>query len=418
MKNIYILILLLLGTGVVYGQRTVISKVKNTNGDSLVGKVVYMYPDTNQSNPPFQLIQQKTDSFGVASFQLPSNVSTGTVFYVSTLDCDSVSYKINTHIYAGNNINSPLIVCVTPPTNFSGYVYLGDASKRPKVKDAQVYLISKCGTMLNYIDSVETDTNGYYAVDSFPIQSTGCEVIMRAALKSTSADYKKYLPAYHKNNSNYDLKWSGARDIPLQVARQGINIILPEAINPTGGPSTISGYAKDSLTNNRLPDKIMFVTDMQDVTVDYTFTDASGEYAFTNLPFGTYKVFGDVWGKDNIDFIATINANKVNILNLVFIENSTEYKGYIATSVAGRNDLVNTISIFPNPARDRIYIKGADNIPGQKIVELTDITGAKVYNSVYTAGQPVTVPVMSLPAGVYILRLSTETETAVFRVAK
>jgi|GEM_PF-6131657 len=419
MKKLYILILLCFLTGLAYGQKTVSCRVINTNGDSLKGRTVHLYADSSSTAPPFQPMQGVSDSLGYAYFTLPANLATGTKFYTQTLNCDSTTYVINTHIYSGNHMNSVLTVCITPPTNFSGYVYLGDASKRPKVKDAQVYLIAKCGgNVLMHIDSIETDTNGYFAIDTFPKLAAGCEVIMRAALKYSSSDFKKYLPSYHQSNTSYQLKWSGARDIPYSVAKNGIILILPEAMNPTGGPSVISGYAREESSTTRLPDKIMFITDMHDVTVDYTFTESNGYYKFGNLPFGTYKIFGDVWGKDNIDFIATVDADNVNILNLVFTENATEYKGHIATSVAGRNELVKTISVYPNPARDMLYIKGAESIEGPKHIVLTDITGGTVYNKTFEANAPVTVPVSSLPSGVYILKLNTGSETAVFRITK
>lgn len=404
-------------SGSAFGQ-VVTGQLKKLNGDTLKLTDVYIYADTTSGPPAFQSTVKKTDTTGVYVFTMPNNVPINTLFYVSTLDCDSQSYVINALTWTGSNMTSNLTICVAPSTKFSGYVYLGNVSKRPQTKDAQVYLISKCsGNLLTYIDSVETDTNGYYSFNAFPTLSTGCELVMRAALKNTSSEYKQFLPAYHESNTSYALKWSGGREIPVNVAKAGINIILPQAINPNGGPSSISGYAKDG-SNNRLEHEVMLITDMNDVTVDYTHTDNNGAYAFSNLPFGSYKVFGDVWGRDNIDFIATVDADHVHILNLIFLNDGTTYKGSIATSVAGRNGLVKTISIYPNPAKDNIYIKGAEDIRGEKQVILTDITGATVYQSNFAEKVSVTVPVGSLTSGVYLLKLSTATETAVFRVAK
>lgn len=419
MKKLLPLIILLFLSQLSYAQRNVNGLVLKTNGDSVNGVVVHIYPDTTSGPLTFQPMKDTTQS-GSFSFVLPANVPLGSVFKVSTLDCDSTSYKTNTHIYAGNNINSNLIVCVAPPRNFSGYVFLGDSTKRPQPQQAMVYLISKCnGNVLTYIDSVLTDTNGYYKVDSFPTLTTGCEVIMKARLLPVAQEYKKYLPAYHEsNNSTYALRWFGGREIPLQVAKGGINLLLPEAINPTGGPSSIGGYAVDSATVTVLSDYIMFITDMNDVPVDYTYTHQTGTFLFGNLPFGTYKVFGDVWGKDNLDLTVQVSANHVNEFNIIFTEYKHRYEGRIATSVTGNNHAINKLAIYPNPAQDYVIIKGAEAIKGSKQVNINSIDGRTIQTTEFADGDNVKINISNLVPGTYILNIMTEDGNAVFRMMK
>lgn len=419
MKNIITLLtLLLLAVNISYGQAVVTGKVTRTNNDSVSGARVYVRADSSGGSPVFQTVSDTSMNSGNFAITLPSGIPLGTVFYVSTLNCDSVSEVSNTHVYTGNNINSPLQICVVPPTNFSGYVYLGDASKRPKQQEAEVYLIAKCaGNVLSYIDAIETDTNGYYKVDTFPKLATGCEVIIRAKMKSTSAEYKDYLPAYHQSNSNYRLRWSGGRDVPYSVAKGGINIILPEAINPFGGPSAIAGYAVDN-NANILPGKLMLLTDMADITVDYTYTDAQGYFSFTNLPFGGYKVFGDVWGKDNPDLVVKVDADHVNEYDIIFTENTIEYKGRIATTINNMQNIVGELELYPNPATSKAIIKGAEKISGSKQLIVRDIAGKIIKSEVYEDGLKVSLSLTDVQHGIYFVELITSDGNAVLKLIK
>lgn len=412
------LVLIFLALFVSASAQVVVSgKLTRTNGDSVLNTEVYLYSDTSVSTPIIQLMRDTTDQSGNFEFLLSNTIPGGTVFYTSALDCDNINFKVNTHIFTGNNISSPIVICVTPTDNFSGYVYLGDASKRPDKGQALVHLISKCGNSLTPLQTITTDTNGYFEVSKYPILSTGCELIMSAELKSTSSDYKKYLPAYHKSDSNYSLRWSDARDIPLQVARGGVVLTLPEAINPFGGPSKIAGYSVYE-GGSQLPGKIMFITDYVDIPVDFLYTSQIGDFAFINIPFGKYKVFGDVWGKDNPDLVVSVDADHVFIDNIIFTENATKYWGRIATSVTNTSAQLANISIYPNPVGDFIKIKGAEHISGSKTVIVTDVTGAVLVSETFAESKELSLNITQIPSGVYMLNIATKEGNAVYKIVK
>lgn len=419
MKHIYILFTLMMISCLAYGQVIVTGTVKRTDGSNVPGARVYIRADSSAGSPVFQTISDTTFGAG-ANFNitLPSGIPNGTVFYVSTLNCDSVNEVFNTHVYTGNNVSSPLVICVSPPTNFSGYVFLQDSIKRPQPGEAEVYLIAKCaGNVLSYIDTVLTDTNGFYSVDAFPSLATGCELVMRAQLKSTSPDYMKYLPCYYVDNSSYSLRWSGARDIPFNVAQGGIDFFLPEAVNPFGGPSVITGYAVDN-NANVLSDKIVFITDQVDIPVAYLYTDAKGYFSFTNLQFGSYKIFGDVWGKDNPDLSVKVHADNVNIHHVIFTENNIEFRGRIAVSALHIAKGLPEMKAYPNPVTDMLYLEGSAKIGANKQVVLKSISGAIVYTEEFAQGKQVSIPVAGLTEGIYLLEVLADGKTATYKVVK
>lgn len=418
MKQLYILLLLMLASSLSYGQAVVSGTVKRTNGDSVQGARIYIRADSSSGQPVFQTVTDTSTFNGSFAISLPSGIPNGTVFYVATLNCDSLSEVSNTHVYTGSNINSPLVICVTPVTNFSGYVFLEDSSKRPQPGEAEVHLIAKCaGNVLINIDTVLTDTNGYYSVDTFPRLASGCQLVMKAQLKTTSPDYKKYLPSYHEDNSSYRLRWTGARDIPYNVAQSGVDFFLPEAINPFGGPSLITGYAvSDQATV--LPGKVIFILDNVNIPVDFAYTDAQGYFSFSNIPFGSYRLFGDVWGKDNPDLSVKVDADNVNIHHIIFTENSTEFKGRIAVSTVDISAGMPEMTAFPNPATDMIYLRGSENIHLDKQVTVKDIAGRIVYAKQAAAREQISVSVKHLPGGVYLLHVQAGDAVATYKIIK
>lgn len=409
MKNILLLItLLFFAVSDMSAQVFVTGQITRTNGDTLKQVEVYIRADSSSGPPAFSSMIDTTNNTGLFDFRLPNSVPNGTVFYVSTLSCDSVSEVFNTHVFTGGNINSPLIVCVSPQTNFSGYVFLGDDTKRPPQQQAEVLLISKCaGTTLTYVDTVETDTNGYYEVSAFPVIGAGCQLIMQARLKPTATEYQKYLPAYHQTDSTYKLRWFNANDISLQRSKTGVNITLPEAINPFGGPSVISGYAVDN-KGNIAADKILFITDNLDIPVAYTYTDAMGVFAFDNLQFGRYKLFGDVWGKDNPKLVVKVDADEVEVHPVIFTESGTEFAGRIATSVTNTTGIFKDVALFPNPAKSIVYVQGTEKIDTDKKVVVSNSVGTVVHSVSFLPNEQVKINVAHLPAGVYTVQLLSE----------
>lgn len=418
MKKIFAILVLSFLFCEVDAQVIVSGRITDTNGDTAKQKVVYMYSDTSVVNPIIPLTMDTTDSTGLFSFQLSNTTPGGTVFYVSTFDCNNIVIKKNTHIFTGNNINSPFTICSSPSTKFTGYVHLGDASLRPDKGQATVYLISKCGSnALSYIDSVNTDTNGYFEVDSYPILGAGCDLIMQAKLKSTSQHLKEYFPAYHDSNNSYSLRWSNARNLPFPATQSGVIITMPKGINPHGGPSKIAGHSRNS-SGNALPDKIIFITDNVDIPVDYLYSTYIGDFAFINIPFGRYKLFGDVWGKDNPELVVKVDADAVYIDNIVFTESSTEYRGRIAVSVVNATGVLSRLSVYPNPADDIIHIGGAEKILGEKQVFIRDITGKVVAQKSFEDHKEIIMPVSNLNVGLYLIQLSTSSGVATFKMTK
>lgn len=387
---------------------------------------VELYVDTNAGPQVFPPMQTMTDTSGDYIFNFPASTPIGTVLKVSAKNCDGLIFD-STYVYTGNKIICNLRVCVTAPQKFDGYVHLGGPNKRPVPGNARVYLIEKCPgnvSAVNLIDSVTTDTNGYYSFGStYPTINIGCELIMRARLLSQSPDYTKYLPAYTTSNTSYSLRWSGGQEITSSMAFDGVNMLLPEAHNPFGGPCHFGGMVVDAgtgSTGSALPGRIILMTDFNDVPVAYTYSDANGQFKISNIQFGTYKLFGDSWGRSNPDLLVKVDANKVVISNILFEEiDTTVFKGKLLTGIGQLNNQ-HLIKVYPNPVDNILNISGLSTLDDEDInIEILNSVGQKVYSDDTNSNtDKVIIPVNSLVTGIYILHISTKQGIMTYRFSK
>ncbi len=293
--------------------------------------------------------------------------------------------------------------------------------------DMTVWLIEKCVSGNSYtltaVDSQEVADSLHAYSFIMPQVGSGCQLLVKAAFKSNSAHYANYLPTYYAGSGTTgNLMWSGATAIT--TAGNNYNFTMVAGTNPGGpgfvGGSVLAGANKGTAVGDPLEGRIMLLTDMSDNAVAYTTTDANGEFSFSSLANGTYKLFGDQWGKDNPVLYVTVDANNQNINNIVFEENDTQFKGrYVwATNVTNVNSELGKVSVFPNPVQGQINIDGLNNISGDKVVTITSVTGAVIFSQTYNEGQQVSIGANDMAAGLYMLEVQTTAGNKTFKLVK
>jgi hypothetical protein len=399
-----------------HAQFTITGNVKYIDSVEVINGRVDIYADTPNNNL-FATVTAYTDVNGDYVSQVPVSVPAGQRIYVSTANCDGGQMSNFFH-YNGTspNVVINMRVCTSAaPVPVNGYVYLGAPTKRPAKSNAIVYIYKSCPDSILAVDSVLTDTNGYYRMPNFPAITPGCSLVLKSRLLPIDVEYDKYLPAYRDSINVYSLRWSGASQIN-RLKAAGINITLPEAKNPFGGPAIISGKADSN--GNALAGKIIFVTDMNDVPVAYQHTDGAGNFSFGNLPFGTYKLFGDVLEKDNPDLVVTVDANNVWVTDIVFVEDTTEFKGMRTTSLFDNTTSPAQVYVYPNPVKEQLYIRGTEQIEGRKQAVIMSVSGTVISRHDFADGQEVHISTATLPTGVYVLQLQTDIGKKMFKIVK
>lgn len=413
MKKLLSLTLMLLSAATIaMAQNTVSGTVTDLNSNPLASWKVSVVDNNRQMNP----ITVMTNSNGQYSATLPSSLPTNTALVAYTSDCNS-NLVSNNHTYTGSNITSNFSICAGNPSGggINGVIWINNSSKR-SIR-AVVYLIEKCSgnpTTLALIDSTLTDTLGAYSFANYPTLTSGCDLLMKAALLPADPHYSNYMPSYYVTQSTSALLWSGATKV---TSAGNVNIKLLAGTNPGGpgfiGGSVLQGANKGTGVGDPLPNRIIVLTDVYDYAVAFAYSDANGQFSFSNLPHGTYKLHGDAWGKDNPALTVDLDANKESITSIIFRESSKKMEGtYDPTSVSGINS-IDRVNVYPNPVQNMLNITGAHGAA----YTVSDITGRVMFSG-NIASNNLSIDVSGINAGIYILNIAKEGNTANVKFTK
>lgn len=403
------------------GAATISGVVLNGNSQPVANQIVYASDSTsNMSNPAF--FQATTNAQGQFTMTVPSAVTTGSTIHVWTFACGLVYY--NVHSYSGANLTSNFNICGSPASTYvlKGNITLGGAANNGI---ATVYLIQAAydsmaqDWTLNAIDSIQTNSNGAYSktYNSYPSTSG---LLLKVALNTGHPQYANYLPTYYTSALN----WYNATNVTVAnfTNNTNTNINMIAGTNP-GGPGFIGGYVlqganKGTGVGDPLNHRLLLLTTAAGTPVAYTYTNAQGQFSFPSLAYGTYKIFGDAWGKNNPALTVTLSASQPGISNITFEENSTKFEGHIGGLSVGQLSTLPGVRLYPNPATDYVQLEGIETIQGSKSIVLTGISGAVILKQEVAAGQSVRIPTAQLAAGVYLLQVQTASGNAQFKVVK
>lgn len=316
-------------------------------------------------------------------------------------------------------------VTLTPPAFAS---INGLIAKGPAPACGIVYLIVEDTTgYLTMIDSTFTlDSMGvcgaHYSFNNLP---TGRPYFLKAALNTTDPDYADYLPTYYGDVLN----WSNATPVDLLNPASNYDIHLIAGNNP-GGPGFIGGWVSQGaglVAPNPYVNEIRAVgdpiegvqinlTDANDNPVAYTYTNVDGEYQFTNLALGTYKVYAEVLSRNPVASNVTLTGANPSVNSVDIVVNST-------SAVTGVNDLkdIHVEGIFPNPVSDNSTITISLKESAEMNIRVTDLSGRVLVNRnvELTAGtHQLPVSLKGLATGAYHVSLNNGTVNKVIRLMK
>lgn len=399
---------------------TVSGTVTDQFSNPVAGQIIHV----TDSNNNFNLLDT-TNASGAYSVTLPGSVVIGTAIISSTPACGII--MMNYAVYSGGNIISNFInQC--PST--SSYVLQGSVTLSGVANNgiADLYLIEMdydsvlSSWTLTAIDTITTTSTGTFSqtYTSYP-GTTGGGLLLKAALRSNHPNYANYLPTYYTSS----LLWSGATNLTASnfIGNAITNINMTVGVNPGGpgfiGGSVLQGANKAAGVGDPLSSRLILLTTMAGQPVRYTYSNASGQFSFSNLAYGTYKVFGDAWGKQNPALVVSISAAQPSISNITFEENSGSFVGQIGgLGIGDISGKLSSIEAYPNPAGDHVLLAGLDAIAGEKLVTLCNVNGAVLSQHRFLQGKSAVVPTAALPAGLYILHLQTGEGSATLKIVK
>gem|GEM_PF-5803920 len=100
--------------------------------------------------------------------------------------------------------------------------------------------------------------------------------------------------------------------------------------------------------------------------------------------------------------------------------NGGNFRFGVGTDVTAINDdLVGSVVVFPNPAKDKFNINLDKNLSGRVEVKLYNTLGGVVHSATYQNPAEVrSIDVSKLPNGLYILQINNEGKNGVFKLVK
>ncbi|MCF8365310.1 MAG: T9SS type A sorting domain-containing protein [Bacteroidales bacterium] len=162
-----------------------------------------------------------------------------------------------------------------------------------------------------------------------------------------------------------------------------------------GDVGKIHGFVRDAVTNLAIEKAIITATNTENGVI--TFNTPFGAYYSLLLPAGYYDV---TCKSDGYESFTLANVSVIENMNKAY----TFYLQPLTDLLTGLDDEHNyPVSIYPNPARDQIFVTGEDLLK----IEIVSQTGKVMLGFEGLSGKQ-TVDISRLPVGIYIIRVTTK----------
>jgi PKD repeat protein len=228
---------------------------------------------------------------------------------------------------------------------------------------------------------------------------------VKVALDTNSINYSDYVPTYYEKHE----KWKQADSIAISSSDQtGKDINMKKGHNK-GGNGFIAGKVSKGAgkTGDPVPGLEILLYDKDGNIVDYTYSDASGQYQFQYLPFGEYQVWPEVIGLTTFPGYRYLNdSTPEQIANIEVTPTEA-----IVMTPTGIKQLLNgddNASIYPNPVYNNMYVKLHSGVMQQARILVYDMTGKVAYNQtemLQAGDQTISIDTRTLPSGLYMMQV-------------
>ncbi|MBK9012817.1 MAG: T9SS type A sorting domain-containing protein [Saprospiraceae bacterium] len=311
--------------------------------------------------------------------------------------------------------------------NISGYLYFPDSLNNPGPMQGVVELFfnSPNSNVWEPIGTVniQSDPAGWSNYYDFGQQTNAGNYIVKATLDPNSPGASGYMPTYHFST----VHWDEADLITLPSAGFGLfNIILNDGSNLTGGSGNINGTVTqgDGFTANDegdrggdpRPNTSVLLFDSNELPITHTLTDEQGQYNFSGLPFGTYKLEVEIVGMEQAVRWVTLSADNPT-------SSGNDFEVTDEGIVLGINELLagSGLEVSPNPTSGdlNIWLEANNNFEAKISIARLDGTTVLIENQqVVKGGQSIMLDLASLPTGLYLLQVTTGKGVVAAKVVK
>ncbi len=255
----------------------------------------------------------------------------------------------------------------------TGYVLYSDSLASVNGQVHAYSMANNHGGTFEEKASVQIGQGGYYSISGL---DPGVYLV-KADFADGSSAALNYIPTYHQSKTT----WEAADPVTLP---NSLNVTTDiELVHKTShtGSGVIGGVVTDPNhivadvnedTRNLvgLSHVEILLNDLYGQPLDYIISDENGNFKFTDLAFGTYRLRYDIPGLPSPDVWVTLTADNPEKLQVTIIaENGSSAVHDLASEV---------IQLYPNPAREQINVV----VPGNNSIydiQVVDMQGRIVY---------------------------------------
>ncbi|MDP4934994.1 MAG: carboxypeptidase regulatory-like domain-containing protein, partial [Salibacteraceae bacterium] len=255
---------------------------------------------------------------------------------------------------------------------------------------AMVYLIEENSGVLTAVDSVVSDSMGYY----YFFNACPSTYYVKAALLPSHSLYAYHVPTYYVSSS----LWATATAVIVSGNTTGIDINLLTGTN-LGGPGFIGGAVSQGANRGEGDPVIgaqVILLDANGNVSAFTTTDANGEYSFENLAYGNYSVYVEMINFDAFPFEVVVSADNEEVQNRNFVVEGGKIKPVTPLGVNALSAV--SFEMYPNPANGLVTFTGTVDQ-----VEIINILGETVLVKSNNGAANMNLDITSLTSGQYIV---------------
>jgi PKD repeat protein len=318
----------------------------------------------------------------------------------------TVYHSIRTSTYCEDSIFQTITIPGVPQYIIAGKV----KGKNELLSSGIIVLYQKSATGRLVLADANIITNGLFRFN----QVKAGKYIIYAIPDVYNAS--KYLSTYYVDK----LHWENADVINLKSNAQGLTLqmasikLLQPGVCQIGGSVVYTGAVASTSSNQA----VLKSAEQISYTV-YLFTEsgeiingvtpnASGNFTFGNLPYGTYKLAFEYPNLSNNEKVVSLSLEAPQANNLQFVVDQS------ALSVRSL-DAENNIIVY-KVSSDQIAIRISQN--GKYMVSLMDITGHTLLNKQmeFEKNTDQLMSIGTVPTGVYILKLENNSTSFIKKI--
>ncbi len=292
----------------------------------------------------------------------------------------------------------------------------------PDTLDMKVWLIyhnTSAGT-LTAVDSVITCVDGTLPYYEFNGMGAGQFIVKAKSLDYTSTivGASGIIPTYGLSNPHWDTAVTINHTNPIDTMHINmVSGIVPSGPGFIGGLIT-AGAGKNTAGDVPAVNMIVYLMDATRHVLTYTYTDASGNYAFSSLGYGSYIIYPeDLNYATTPSSVITLTASAASVTATNFRQRTTSktivpnLPSILPTEPLLGNDCI----LFPNPATEELTITSDEGAFDNVLI--INSMGAVVLHKTTSRSKTI-LNVKELPSGIYSVKLTGTAGTVVKRFVK